>query len=115
MADTPVPSTSAEPAGRSAKDWLGAIEKAEKDNATWTERSRKIERIYLDDRNETARLKRQYALLWANVSVLQPAVYAKPPQPVVTRRFSDRDPVARAVSEVVKRWMAWREKTNSFQ
>ena len=86
-----------------AKEWLDEIVKAQKDFSKWTTRAKKIERIYLDDRDEGSMLKRQYALLWANISVLQPAVYAKPPQPVVTRRFSDRDPVARAVSEVVER------------
>jgi len=86
-----------------AKDWLDEIVKAQKDFSKWTTRARKIERIYLDDRDEGSMLKRQYALLWANISVLQPAVYAKTPQPVVTRRFSDRDPVARAVSEVMER------------
>ena len=86
-----------------AKEWLDEIVKAQKDFSKWTTRAKKIERIYLDDRDEGSMLKRQYALLWANISVLQPAVYAKPPQPVVTRRFSDRDPVARAVSEVVDR------------
>lgn len=88
---------------RTASQWLDEIAQAEKDLSDWTTRAKKIERIWLDQRDEQDRLKRQYALLWANISVLQPAVYAKAPQPVVTRRFSDRDPVARNVSEVMER------------
>lgn len=88
---------------RTAKDWLEEITKAEKDSAAWITRAKKIERIWLEQRDDADSLKRQYALLWANTSVLQPAVYAKTPQPVVTRRFSDRDPVARNVSEVMER------------
>lgn len=97
------PKAGGKPTGRTAKEWLDDITQAEKDLATWTTRAKKIERIWLEQRDEADRLKRQYALLWANISVLQPAVYAKPPQPVVTRRFSDRDPVARNVSEVMER------------
>lgn len=92
-----------DPATRTAKQWLDEITQAEKDLAAWTKRAKKVERIWLEQREEADNLKRQYALLWANISVLQPAVYAKSPQPVVTRRFSDRDPVARNVSEVLER------------
>jgi hypothetical protein len=105
---TEAPADPAKPAAsksseRTAKQWLDEISQSERDLSTWTNRAKKIERIWLDQRSETDALKRQYALLWANVSVLQPAVYAKVPQPVVTRRFSDRDPVARNVSEVLER------------
>lgn len=86
-----------------AKAWLDAIQQAEKDMAHWSERAKKIEKIWLEERSEAKRLDRQYALLWANTAVLQPAVYARQPQPVVTRRFADRDPVARNLSEVMER------------
>lgn len=103
--DIAPPSTTAGPASgkRSAEWWLNAIQQSERDRADWFKRAKRIERIYLDERDEANRFKSQYALLWANISVLQPAVYAKPPSPVVTRRFSDRDPVARGVSEVMER------------
>jgi len=88
---------------RSAKEWLEEIQQAERDRLKWHNRAKKIEKLYLEERSEALRMKRQYALLWANVSVLQPAVYAQAPKPVVTRRFSDKDPLARAVSEVMER------------
>lgn len=88
---------------RSARAWLDDIQQAEQSMADWTKRAKNIERIYLDDREEKTDTQRKYAMLWANVSVLQPAVYAQPPQPAVSRRFSDRDPVARAVAEVLER------------
>jgi hypothetical protein len=92
-----------EPKGRDAKSWLDEIQQAEKDMSEWCTRAKKIERIWLEERDEAKKFTRQYALLWANISVLQPAVYAKQPQPVVTRRFSDRDPVARNVADVMER------------
>lgn len=99
----PAPDKSAAKPDITPKQWLDDITKAEKDVAHWTTRAKKIERIWLEQREEADSLKRQYALLWANISVLQPAVYAKAPAPVVTRRFSDKDPVARNVSEVMER------------
>lgn len=96
-------STASEKAPRSAKRWLEEIKQAECDGQDWYQRARKIERLYLEQRTEVKKYQSQYALLWANVSVLQPAVYARQPQPVVTRRFTDKDPVARNVSEVMER------------
>lgn len=102
-APAPANASTGAPVERTAKQWLDEIAQAERDRSAWTTRVKKVERIWLEQRNEADRLKRQYAMLWANISVLQPAVYARAPQPVVTRRFSDRDPVARNVSEVMER------------
>lgn len=88
---------------RTAQAWLEDIQQAEKAMSDYYERAKKIERIWLENRDDSKKFTRQYAMLWANVSVLQPAVYARQPQPVVTRRFSDRDPVARSVAEVMER------------
>lgn len=103
MAEYATAASTGAPTERTAKQWLDEIAQAERDLSAWTTRVKKVERIWLEQRNEADRLKRQYAMLWANISVLQPAVYARAPQPVVTRRFSDRDPVARNVSEVMER------------
>jgi len=75
-----------------AQKWLLEIERAEKDMQLYTEQNR-----------EEARTDRRYAMLWANTEVLKPAVYARSPKPVVSRRFNDQDPTGRAVSEVLQR------------
>ena len=46
---------------------------------------------------------RRLSLLASNIAVLQPAIYAKMPQPNITRRFKDNDPVARVAAEMVER------------
>ncbi len=102
LASPPAPS-STQKGQRSAQAWLEDITQAEKAMAEYCARAKKIERLWLENRDDDKKFSRQYAMLWANVSVLQPAVYARQPQPVVTRRFSDRDPVARSVAEVMER------------
>src|SRR5262249_42489783 len=47
---------------------------------------------------------------WArgsNPQTLIPAVYARPPQPVVQRRFLDRDPVARLATQILERGLRY--------
>lgn len=90
------------PAGK-AKRWIAEISMAEKECQSWWEQSRKIERRYRDERNSLSETETRFNVLWSNVQTLAPACYARPPQPVVGRRFRDADPVARAASTVLQR------------
>jgi len=47
--------------------------------------------------------RRRFAILWSNVSTLQPAIYAKQPKPMVDRRYRDEDPVGKIASDVLER------------
>lgn len=93
-------------AAKEARRWIAEIERAEKWFAPYRKRARSIVRLY---RNETASDtapdtgKRKFALLWSNIQTLGPAVYARPPQCVVSRRYKDSDPVGRYASEVLER------------
>ncbi|WP_183610870.1 MULTISPECIES: hypothetical protein [Rhizobium] len=86
--------------------WQQEIERAERYFKSWVDRCVKIEKIYLQQ-TEQQSAKRRFPMLWANISVLQPAVYARVPQPVVERRFKDSQPVARMGSELVERNLAF--------
>ncbi|MCV9942999.1 hypothetical protein [Rhizobium sp. BT-175] len=91
--------------------WQGELERAERYFKSWIDRCTKIEKIYLQqsgqDSTSNSSAKRKFPMLWANTSVLQPAVYARVPQPVVERRFKDAQPVARMASELVERNLAF--------
>ncbi|KZS49712.1 hypothetical protein FHT72_001174 [Rhizobium sp. BK077] len=88
--------------------WQQELERAQRYFKTWHDRCVKIEKIYLDQQSDqTSAAKRRFPMLWANTSVLQPAVYARVPQPVVERRFKDAQPVARMASELVERNLAY--------
>ncbi|MGO7589957.1 hypothetical protein [Rhizobium leguminosarum] len=86
--------------------WQQELERGQRYFKSWVDRCTKIEKIYLQQ-NDQQSAKRRFAMLWANISVLQPAVYARVPQPVVERRFKDAEPVARMASELVERNLAY--------
>src|SRR5579864_1326386 len=93
-----------EGAGASVSRWISELDLSEKEQRPWIERGRRIVRRYVDDRagaNEVRR--RRFALLWANIQTLAPAIYARTPTAVVSRRWKDADPVGRLASEIVER------------
>lgn len=90
-----------------AQRWISEIDLAEKERASWTTRCRKIIKRYTEDRTDDDRKKRRFALLYSNIQILGPAIYARPPEPVVTRRYNTDDPIARAASEVLERALSY--------
>lgn len=86
-----------------ARRWLKVIDTYDREFKRWTSRCEKIIKIYTERRRTEGTEVRRMSLLWSNISVLQPAIYAKMPEPNVTRRFKDDDPVARTASEMVER------------
>ncbi|HEV2928638.1 MAG TPA: hypothetical protein VGW74_08095 [Propionibacteriaceae bacterium] len=73
--------------------WIACLEDAERAERDWRARAREIVQIY---RNETrnARTGRlspgpiTFNILYANTEVMLPAIYQKPPDPVVRSRFT---------------------------
>lgn len=97
-------------AQKTAMKWISELSLSEKALQPYISRARKITRRYKRD-DETVRAAsardRQFALLWSNTETIRPALYARPPQPVVSRRFKDADPVAKAASEVLERCLTY--------
>jgi hypothetical protein len=91
--------------GAVARRWISELELAEKDQAAWRRRGRRIIKRYREERDEGAAETRgrRFSLLWANIQTLGPAVYARTPTAVVGRRWRDEDPVGRVASEVLER------------
>ena len=106
MPETDAPSEDLQKARDCAAQWVSDLDGAEKAQAKWLERARKVWKRYSAD-FATADSARRYAMLWANTQTIWPAVYARPPEPVVGRRFKDSDPVARAASEVLERALSY--------
>lgn len=92
------------PEPKESKWWLAQIEQAEHDFKDWQERADNIDKVYADLRSlaEVSR-DRQFQMFWANIQVLGPSIYSRPPIPVVTPRFKDRKPVPRMASELLER------------
>lgn len=94
---------SSEPA-RSSKPYLDAIAESEKAFEPYQTKADKIDKLYADlERQANIGRDREFAMFWANIEVLKPSIYARPPVPVVVPRFKDRRPVPRTASELLER------------
>lgn len=88
--------------------WHVEIEQCRRQFQDWLGRCRRIERRYRSDKDPLTTDPHTdgrggFSILWSNVETLKPAIYARPPQPVVARTFQDSDPVGRAASMVLRR------------
>lgn len=94
--------------------WRSEDEMAEKELSAWRKRGRKIVKRYLDERasgNSRTRLN----MLWANVQVLAPVLYARTPKPEVAPRWrDDPDPVTRLASEILNRGLNYQTEIYDF-
>lgn len=96
--------TEEEREGRSSRDWLRLIEEAEKVFDPWQDRCGSIDKLYASmERLANVGRDREFQLFWANVQVLGPSIYARPPVPVVVPRFKDRRPLPRQAAELLER------------
>jgi hypothetical protein len=92
------------PADRSSRYWLECIGDAQRFFAFWNEKADSIDKVYADLKKMAAiNLDREYRLFWANLEVLKPAIYSRPPQPVVVPRWKDQKELPRKASELLER------------
>jgi len=88
----------------SAKAWLNLLEEAEEAFEPWNEHCDRIDKQYANlERLSGMARDKEFQMFWANIEVLRPSIYAKPPVPVVVPKFKDRRPVYQAASEVMER------------
>lgn len=93
-----------EPESTDARSWQQMIDRSCAKFEYWHERCDKAERNYANlKRLAGERTDREMQMFYANMEVLKPTVYARPPQPVVAPRFNDRDPVQREAAEILER------------
>lgn len=81
------------------KRWLLELDLSHKREKDWRRQGKKIWSKY---RGEKAK-KNSFNILWANTETLRPAIYNSLPKPDVRRRFKDKDPLGKSVSEVLRR------------
>ncbi len=89
---------------RPSRRWLDMLDAAGADQEVYQGVCERIEGLYAD----LAKLARvegdpEFSMFWANLEVLRPSIYSRPPVPVVSERFSDRRPVVRKSAEVLER------------
>ena len=89
---------------RAAKDWLEAIRDAEKYFEYYHEKCDSIDKQLADlKRLAEGGKDSEFQIFWANLEVLKPSIYSRPPVPVVVPRFKDRKQLPRHASEIIER------------
>src|SRR6185503_3232621 len=83
--------------------WKGKLDDYKREIETkWETQRKNLDKLYSrDERADSA--DREYSIFWANIEVQKPAIYARPPNPVVVPRFKDGNLVARAASDMLER------------
>ena len=88
----------------SAKAWLNLLKESEDAFEEWNNRCDNIDKQYANlMRLADMQRDKEFQMFWANQEVMKPAIYAKPPVPVVVPKFKDRRPVYQAASELMER------------
>lgn len=82
--------------------WLARIRAAEVREDDWIKQAKRAEAIYLNKTTDNAP-KYYFNILHSNVETIVPAIYSATPKPDIRRRFGDRDPVGKAVSQILER------------
>lgn len=81
---------------------LDALEDAGKKFSAYNTFCQKVDDAFTLS-NQTDFLDNHFALFWASMEILKPALYAKPPKPISSPRFKDANTVAKTVSELIER------------
>jgi hypothetical protein len=85
------------------QEYLDEISKYEKEFKNWEGRVKRIIDRYRDEGRRDKTMDARFNILWANVQTLVPATFSRIPQPDVSRRFRDNDPVGRVASLILER------------
>lgn len=93
---------------KEAKPYLDQIKEAQRAFSEWESRVESIEKKYANLKvlADTS-ADREFQIFWANMEVLRPTIYSRPPRPVVDQRHSDSGPVARTAAEMLQRVLAY--------
>jgi hypothetical protein len=91
-------------ADRSAAKWLDMLAEAKRCEQKYHDKCDNIDKLYADlDALAKDSTDRQFQIFWANLEVLKPSIYSRPPVPVVVPRFKDRKELPRKASEMLER------------
>lgn len=86
------------------QDYLGSIRAYEREFKKWETRVDRILKRYRDeDRPSNKSSIARFNILWSNVQTLVPATFSRLPQPDVSRRFRDNDPIGRVAALLLER------------
>jgi len=83
--------------------WRDELKRYSDDYRKFKEAGRKIVKRYRDERKDSAYSDARFNIFWSNIKTLKPAVYSRPPKVEVSRRFKDKNDIARVASMILER------------
>jgi hypothetical protein len=93
--------------------WCKEIELAGRTEEAWRKKAQAVVKRFRDEEQlekgtiKSRKLGTKFNILRPNTRVMKAAIYQDPPKPDVRRRFKDRDPLGKAVSEVTERALSF--------
>lgn len=98
-----------------ARRWILELELADKAEESWREDGKRVLKRYRGEDSRSSDVdgggtklnRNSFNILWANTETVRPALYNSTPQPNVRRRFKDKDPVGKAVADVLERAVSY--------
>lgn len=93
------------------KLWLDQIERSSSDEKEWREDAEKAEATY---KAKDGARNLDFNIFHANVETTVPALYNSTPIPDVRRRFQDKDPVGKVVSDILERSLSFAVDSYDF-
>lgn len=88
----------------SSRIWLNLLEDSEKAFADYHKRVDNIDKEYANlEKLANAVRDREFQMFWANIQVVGPSIYSRPPVPVVVQRFRERRPIPQKTAELLER------------
>lgn len=91
--------------------WLEEIKAAEKNLEKWHEQGRRINKRFLDKREDQEEKQNKVNLFTTNTGILVATLYARFPKPSVSREFDDQDDdVARVAAIIMERMLKIRAR-----
>lgn len=89
---------------KASKPYLEALQDSEKAFDEYQRKCDSIDKLYASLKSlSEASGDREFQIFWANLEVLKPTIYTRPPQPVVQPRYRDGKELARKTSEMLER------------
>lgn len=87
-----------------AKPWLDSIKDAEKCFQVYHDKCDNIDKLYADlEKLSGANTDREFQIFWANLEVLKPSIYSRPPIPVVVPTFRNQKELPRKAADMLER------------
>lgn len=91
-----------------AQPYINEIEAYGRAFNSWNERAKNIVKVYRDERDiKLSSANAKFNIFWANVQTAVPSVFSQLPKPEVTRRYNDKDPVARVAAMILERAVSY--------